>query len=118
VRQGLVAEARRIYEHILQKDPSDDAVRFKLAELNEAQALEVPRRRAVDVAEEDVAAEQVTELPGSQVADFVADTDSSADPFGMAPETGQPGMATTPLQAANPKVAALQQWLTRIQRHA
>jgi len=33
-RQGLVAEARRIYETILQRDPANDAVREKLAALD------------------------------------------------------------------------------------
>ncbi|HEY6139432.1 MAG TPA: tetratricopeptide repeat protein [Thermoanaerobaculia bacterium] len=33
-RQGLTGDARRIYESILQRDPSNDAVRSKLAELD------------------------------------------------------------------------------------
>jgi tetratricopeptide (TPR) repeat protein len=38
-RQGLVADARRIYEAILQRDPDNDAVREKLAALGGGEAL-------------------------------------------------------------------------------
>lgn len=36
VRQGLIDDARKIYEHMLQRDPSDDEVRAKLDALSES----------------------------------------------------------------------------------
>ena len=38
-RQGLVADARRIYETILQRDPDNESVREKLAALDGGEAL-------------------------------------------------------------------------------
>jgi len=43
-RQGLVSEARRIYESLLQRDPDNDAVREKLAALpDDRKAAKVAR---------------------------------------------------------------------------
>nr|MDP9362205.1 tetratricopeptide repeat protein [Acidobacteriota bacterium] len=44
VRQGLIDDARKIYEHVLQRDPSDDEVRAKLDALSEPQRS-VPEER-------------------------------------------------------------------------
>jgi pentatricopeptide repeat protein len=112
VRQGLIDEARKIYEHMLQRDPSDEEVRVKLDALNERGA-ELP-------------GEQVTESPEEQVAESPA--------VGSEPATGQPGNLATestiepareesPRQPGNPatlhrhaKVVALDQWLARVSR--
>ncbi|MEA2240259.1 MAG: hypothetical protein QOC81_4983 [Thermoanaerobaculia bacterium] len=42
VRQGLIDEARKIYEHVLQRHPSDDDVRAKLEALSDAPAVVYP----------------------------------------------------------------------------
>ena len=52
VRQGLIDEARKIYEHMLQRDPSDDEVRGKLDALNK------PPQSVPDVPGERVAEEK------------------------------------------------------------
>ena len=49
VRQGLIDDARKIYEHMLQRNPSDDEVRGKLDALNESREA-VPD--VADVSEE------------------------------------------------------------------
>ena len=58
VRQGLIDDARRIYEHMLQRDPSDDEVRGKLDALNESP------QSVRDVPEERFAEEKAEPLAG------------------------------------------------------
>lgn len=126
VRQGLIGEARKIYEHVLQRDPSDEDVRTKLDALNEP----------------------VAELPGDQVAQSPASEPEPAtwqsgnlapesepatwQPVNLAPEsteaTWQPDVLATdseetPRQPGNPatlhghaKVVALEQWLARVSK--
>jgi Putative Zn-dependent protease, contains TPR repeats len=50
VRQGLIDDARKIYEHVLQRDPSDDEARAKLDSLSASQpsAYDVPEERFVE----------------------------------------------------------------------
>jgi tetratricopeptide (TPR) repeat protein len=50
VRQGLIDEARRIYEHLLQRDPFDTDVRAKLEALGDQQqpALGIPSEPSTD----------------------------------------------------------------------
>ena len=55
VRQGLIDDARKIYEHMLQRDPSDDEVRGKLDALTESRET-VPD--VADVSEERFAEEK------------------------------------------------------------
>src|SRR5437764_5161 len=52
VRQGLINEARKIYEHLLQRDPYDDDVRTKLDALD---------RRVAELPDDQVAEETATE---------------------------------------------------------
>jgi len=114
VRQGLTDDARKIYEHLLERDPENEELRQKLSALNQP----------------------VAGLPGDQVAETT--------PFDSQPEsaaTWQPGnLATDPAteQLSNPatespatdeeerhpgdparlhnhaKVVVLEQWLTKV----
>jgi tetratricopeptide (TPR) repeat protein len=112
VRQGLIEEARKIYEHVLQRDPSDVEVRTKLDALNERVA-ELP-------------GDQVAELPEDHVADsLVAESEpATGQPGNMATESSiEPATEEPPRQPGNPatlhrhaKVVALDQWLARVSR--
>lgn len=108
VRQGLLNDARRIYEHLLQRDPYDDDVRAKL--------------EALDA--------QVAGLPGEHVAELSASEPPQPDaPATEAEATWHPGNLATPSdeepppQAGNPatlrshgKAAVLEQWLAKVSR--
>jgi tetratricopeptide (TPR) repeat protein len=120
VRQGLTGEARKIYEHLLQRDPSDEEARTKLDALNESVAA--------------LPGEQAAEFPSDQVAE--PHTSDSAEggwhPGDLATEqpgheaTGQAGNLAAeeqPPQPGNPatlhghaKVTVLEQWLARVSR--
>lgn len=100
VRQGLIAEARRIYEHILQKNPDDESVRANLAALDDAPAADVPRRRAEDITEPEP-------LPAPEP---FAEPESVAEPEPIAEPAAAP--------ARNPKIVVLEQWLAKVSRHA
>lgn len=58
VRQGLVDEARKIYEHMLERDPANDELRSKRDALDHS-AAEAP------IAEEGTAADQEIREPGN-----------------------------------------------------
>jgi tetratricopeptide (TPR) repeat protein len=58
VRQGLVGDARKIYQHLLERDPANDELRSKLEALDHS-AAEAP------VAEEAAAADEETRQPGN-----------------------------------------------------
>jgi len=112
VRQGLTEDARKIYEHLLERDPENDELRAKLRALDQPVA-ELP--------------EEVAGLPGDQVAESSfsdaateqlsnAATDSSA--------TWQPGNPATDDEERHPgnpatlhshaKVVVLEQWLAKV----
>jgi pentatricopeptide repeat protein len=58
VRQGLVDDARKIYQHMLERDPANDELRSKLDALDHS-AAEIP------VTEEAMAADEETREPGN-----------------------------------------------------
>jgi tetratricopeptide (TPR) repeat protein len=105
VRQGLIDDARKIYEHLLQRDPYDDDVRAKLEALD-AQVAGLP-------------GEPVTGLPGGPVAEFPASQQATWQPGNPA----TPSDDERPPQPGNPatlrshgKAAVLEQWLTKVSR--
>jgi tetratricopeptide (TPR) repeat protein len=119
VRQGLIGEARKIYEHVLQRDPSDEDVRTKLEALGS----------------EGLPGDQVAELPGDRVAAELSASESEPatwQPGNLAPEsteaTWQPDNLATdseeaPRQPGNPatlhghaKVVVLEHWLARVSK--
>jgi pentatricopeptide repeat protein len=59
VRQGLVGEARKIYQHMLERDPANDELRSKL------DALDVSQPEAPAAPVEATAAEEETREPGN-----------------------------------------------------
>lgn len=101
VRQGLTDDARKIYEHLLQRDPYDEDVRTKL--------------EALDA--------KVAALPGDQVAEGTANPETPHEEA-----TWQLGNSATesdepPPQPGNPatlhsqgKAAVLEQWLAKVAR--
>jgi tetratricopeptide (TPR) repeat protein len=119
VRQGLIDEARKIYEHVLQRDPSDEEVRTKLAALNER--AELPRDQVVGLP-----GERAAELPGDHVAESPAAESEQAPwhPDNVTTESAyEPAKEEAPPQPGDPsnlhghaRVAALEQWLARVSR--
>jgi tetratricopeptide (TPR) repeat protein len=124
VRQGLIDEARKIYEHVLQRDPSDAEVRTKLDALNRDQVAGLPD-------------DQVAESPDDQVAEMHGNQVAESQTAESEPATGQPGNRATesafepsteeseepPRLPGNPatlhghaRVVALEQWLARVVR--
>jgi tetratricopeptide (TPR) repeat protein len=93
VRQGLINDARKIYEHLLQRDPYDDDVRAKLEALD-AQAAE---GTANPVAPH----EEATWQPDN------SSTQSDEEP-------PSPGNVT--MLHSKAKAAVLRQWLTKVAR--
>lgn len=63
VRQGLVDEARKIYQHMLERDPANDELRSKLNALDQS-AAETP----IDETVESAPAEDETREPGNPAA--------------------------------------------------
>ncbi len=103
VRQGLINEARKIYEHLLQRDPYDDDVRTKLDALDR----------------------KVAELPGEEVAEVTHQADDQAtEPEEAAWQPGSPATETEPPpQPGDPatlhhhaRVVVLHQWLAKVSR--
>jgi len=131
VRQGLIDEARKIYEHLLQRDPYDDDVRGKLEALDGVVAGE----SVAELPGDQVAERPVAELPGDQVAETVpfetpaatwqpgnpatedtatedtATEDTATEEDTAAPQPGNP--ATLHRDA---KVVVLEQWLSKVAR--
>jgi tetratricopeptide (TPR) repeat protein len=89
VRQGLINEARKIYEHLLQRDPYDDEVRAKLDALD---------RQIAESAE-------ATQQPGN------AATESEATAHEPPPQPGDPAKLHRHAQ-----VVVLEQWLAKVSR--
>jgi len=96
VKQGLVGEARKIYQHMLERDPSNDELRSKLDALDEA-----PGNAGVSPAVEQDPADH-----GGRDA-RAPRTASATDE-----EIPQPGNPATLHNHA--KVIVLQQWLTKV----
>ncbi len=133
VRQGLIGEARKIYEHILQRDPYDLDVRTKLEDMDARYAVPPPGHGAaelpVDHASEpvdDLEAEstQVTWRPGTSSTETVK---ALWQPSTEDEATWQPEDQATPEeklpQPGNPatlrhhaRVVALEQWLAKVSR--
>jgi len=99
VRQGLIGEARKIYEHLLQRDPYDDEVRAKLEALDR------------QVAESPVESEEATWQPGNlatqQPSNAVTDPATQEPP----PQPGDPATLHRHAQAV-----VLEQWLKKVSK--
>lgn len=96
VRQGLVDEARKIYEHMLERDPSNEELRSKLGALDEP-----PGNAGVPPAVEQDPADHGGR--DARAPRTVSATDE---------EIRQPGNPATLHNHA--KVVVLQQWLTKV----
>ncbi len=103
VRQGLINEARKIYEHLLQRDPYDDDVRTKLDALDRKVA-ELPGEEVVEVTHQ--ADDQATELE-----EAAWQPDSPATETEPPPQPGDP--ATLHRHA---RVVVLHEWLAKVSR--
>ena len=105
VRQGLINEARKIYEHLLQRDPYDEDVRTKLDALDRRVA-ELP---ADQIAEETAAeSEEATWRPDDATMQPVINQATESEP---PPQPGDP--ATLHRHA---QVIVLQGWLAKVSR--
>jgi len=96
VRQGLIDEARKIYEHLLQRDPYDDDVRAKLDALDRqiAESAEATQQFSNPATESEEAAWQPA--PATQEPP---------------PQPGDPAKLHRHAQAA-----VLEQWLKKVSR--
>ncbi|HXA16500.1 MAG TPA: tetratricopeptide repeat protein [Thermoanaerobaculia bacterium] len=102
VRQGLIDEARKIYEHLLQRDPYDEDVRTKLDALDR----------------------KVAELPSDEVAETIEQPSNRApEPEEAVWPLGSPATDSEPPQPGDPatlhrhaQVVVLRQWLARVSR--
>ena len=104
--QGLVDEARDIYEDILARDPDNVAVRQKLEALSSAPApaQDWPEEEAEDEFEEQPAAEIVAAAPVTAPAPVVEPPPiPTPEPPAPAPES-------------NAKVDKLEKWLSKVKR--
>jgi tetratricopeptide (TPR) repeat protein len=137
--QGLVDEARDIYEDVLLRDPSNESVRAKLEALNTAP----PPPPAFDEEEEpsdepeaDVFAASTEDLgepfaPAGEIESSVSPFDTppssfelsqpafgvDADDFGSAPSFESPKaipMTAVAGSSKNPKIEKLQSWLAKV----
>ena len=101
-RQGLIDDARHIYEHILHRDPANEAVRAKLAALTPE-----PEPQP-----EPVASEPVFEAP-------VFDESAPAEPAPAelaSDEVSMPAISVTqsPMSLNRAKIARLEHWLGKV----
>ncbi|HXH37953.1 MAG TPA: tetratricopeptide repeat protein [Thermoanaerobaculia bacterium] len=125
VRQGLIDEARKIYEHVLQRDPSDEEVRSKLDALNERVAAVPGHQSAESPAFE---AQAATSPPGDAATEPPASAWQPVIAAAISEEAGwqpgsEPAAEEAPPQPGNPatlhghaRVVALEQWLARVSR--
>jgi tetratricopeptide (TPR) repeat protein len=102
VRQGLIHEARKIYEHLLQRDPYDDDVRAKLDALD---------RTIAGLPDEQAAETPASETPATEPEETTWQPDSAATEASAPPQPGDP--ATLHHHA---RVVVLQQWLAKVAR--
>jgi tetratricopeptide (TPR) repeat protein len=103
VRQGLINEARKIYEHLLQRDPYDDEVRGKLDALDR-QVAELP---SAQVAESPAESEAATGQPGNPATQTLSNPATEEPP----PQPGDPATLHRHAQAV-----VLEQWLKKVSR--
>jgi tetratricopeptide (TPR) repeat protein len=98
VRQGLINEARKIYEHLLQRDPYDDEVRAKLDALDR------------QVAERPAESEEATWQPGNPAteSEAIRQPGTTHEP---PPQPGDPAKLHRHAQ-----VVVLEQWLKKVSR--
>ncbi|MEA2337820.1 MAG: hypothetical protein QOE82_1827 [Thermoanaerobaculia bacterium] len=120
VRQGLIDDARKIYTHLLERDPANDELRAKLSALD-TEVAELPGDQVAGAQSED---EPATWQPGNPATEPPA-TQQLSNPATQNPATWQLGNPATeePPQPGNPatlhshaKVVVLQQWLTKVAR--
>ena len=103
VRQGLIDEARKIYEHLLQRDPYDEDVRAKLDALDR----KVAERSSDEVAE-------TIQQPGNRATEFEEAVWQLGSPATDSEPPPQPGDPATLHRHA--QVVVLRQWLARVSR--
>jgi tetratricopeptide (TPR) repeat protein len=110
VRQGLIGEARKIYEHLLQRDPYDDEVRSKLDALDR-RAAELPGEHGAEAPAPE--AEEAPWLPDSGELGSPA-TEQHSQPAVELEPPPQPGDPATLHRHA--QVVVLRQWMARVSR--
>lgn len=117
-RQGLVGDARQIYEHILHRDPENHAVRAKL----EALPADVPAPEPEPEPEpyDDEAAPLPSPFAPPSLAGLtrVPETDSPFDMPAVAEVAPEPAVAASAVTASpnRAKVEKLQSWLAKVAR--
>ena len=121
--QGLIDEARDIYEDVLARDPSNESVRAKLEALSSAAPSDEP---AFEEPQPEPDAEEFSSSDDDLASPFAAATefDSPAADFGPPEEDSYAdAFAATPPAAAaaavsmsgrNPKIDKLQNWLAKV----
>ena len=124
--QGLVDEARDIYEDILARDPGNESVRAKLEALSTIVPESAPAEEEADDDYDDEAAPQAPTFE-SQPAAFAPEQPSAEEPlpfddtapfaesapFAHAATAAPAALAATPNRE---KIARLEQWLAKVGR--
>jgi pentatricopeptide repeat protein len=128
VRQGLIEDARKIYEHMLERDPSNDELRSKLDALGERVAG-LPGDQVAETTSLDSETESAATWQLGNPATESSATQQLSNPATEPPATWQPGNPATEYQATddeerhpgNPatlhshaKVVVLEQWLAKV----
>lgn len=103
VRQGLIDEARKIYEHLLQRDPYDEDVRAKLDALD---------RKVAELPSDEVP--EATQQPKNQAIESEEAAWQLGSPVTDSESPPQPGDPATLHRHA--QVVVLRQWLTKVSR--
>ena len=103
--QGLVDEARDIYEDILARDPDNLAVQKKL------EALSLASAPSQEWPEEEIEEEPVASEPAFAMAPVAAAAPAATPPPAVAADG-----AEAPPAAANEKVDKLEKWLSKVKR--
>jgi len=113
VRQGLIGEARKIYEHVLHRDPSDEDVRTKLDALNRDQVAGLPGDQMDESPVEHVADAPAAE---SEPPSWQPDNQATESAYDLATEE-PPRLPGNPATLhGHARVVALEQWLARVAR--
>jgi hypothetical protein len=100
-RQGLIADARHIYENILNRDPGNDDVRMKLNALPASGSVDEP------TAEPELSSDDEA-TPFAPEAESPAAEMPVAEPLAFAPRAEH---GASPKQA---KIAKLENWLSKV----
>jgi tetratricopeptide (TPR) repeat protein len=102
VRQGLIEDARKIYAHLLERDPANDELRAKLDALHEPVAGGQLAETLISGA--------VTEQPG----DAATEPPATWQPASPAADLHEPEPGNPATLHSHAKVVVLEQWLAKV----